>query len=468
MKGFFALLFNSGIGIDIRNDQVNIVYLKGSFKGVRIAAESHCTLDDTRSPDEKNIDIAEFINNFIADYHIQASGIFVGIAGGLSISREIEFPLAVKENLSATLLYEMEKYIPIPVEDIYFDYQIIMEDKEKEKLKLLLVVVKKKEFEPYLQIAGLLKKGISGVEIIPAAVSNYYLSHNGNPGNPEARVVLIHFQNNGFDIMLIQHQAMLYTRSIDFTGDGFEGENRVVEQLIKIKNTFLDNHTRTKLVLYGSCKTDEVISHAKAEGFDIVYADKGENNVSDERFIPAYGLALKGVGKVPVDFNIMPAHLRTKPDRTSYLIMTALVVLLFLSGLVWAGSHLATQRFMISQLDTELARLRSEAFKVEAIRADVTKLEKRIRYMEALRPTNVNIVDVVKELTEIIPETAWLKDFKLSKNKLNIYGEAESASELIPLLEASPLFEDVKFLSTIRKAKNDKEVFRIGLSIVGR
>lgn len=458
-------MFNSGIGIDIRNDQVNIVYLKGSFKGVRVAAESHCRLDEKRSPNEKIKDTADFINNFIADHHVQASGILVGIAGALSISREIEFPLAVKENLRVTLLYEMEKYIPIPADDIYFDYQIILEDREKETLKLLLVVVKKKELEPYIQMAGLLKKGISGVGIISAAVSNYYLSHNGNP---EASAVLLHFRNNGFDIMLIRHQAMMYTRSINYADDGSEGENRVVEHLTKIKNTFLDSYARVKLVLYGTPETSEVVSHAKGEGFDIVYGDQVENNVSDERFIPAYGLALKGVQKVPVDFNVMPAHLRTKPDRTSYLIMTALVVLLFLSGLAWAGSHVITQRFMMAQLDSELVRLRSEASAIEKIQGEVTTLENRIRYIESLKPTNVYIVDVIKELTEIIPETAWLKDFKLSKNELNIYGEAESASELIPLLESSPLFKDVKFLSTIRKGRNDKEVFRIGISITGR
>ena len=70
--------------------------------------------------------------------------------------------MAVKENLRGTLLYEMEKYVPLPVDDIYFDCQIIAEDKETNKLRVLLVAVKKELIDPYVDLENPLGSGISG------------------------------------------------------------------------------------------------------------------------------------------------------------------------------------------------------------------------------------------------------------------------------------------------------------------
>lgn len=463
------MLFNSGIGVDIRDDQVNIVFLKGSFKGVRVAAQSHCSLDNTRTQNEIIKDVADFINKFISEHHILATGIFAGIPGDISISREIEFPLAVKENLRATLLYEMEKYIPISVEDIYFDYQIISEDKKKEIFKVLLVVVRKKDFDPYIQLATLLNKGISGVEIISSAVSNYYFNQPEiSPEISNDPAVLIYFRNNGSDIILTRHQAIVYARSIGQPDDGAgEDKSLVVKELTKVRSMFLEQDKPVKLAFFGAPVKDELISQISREEFDILSANKSGNGVSDDRYIPAFGLALRGIKKVPVNMNIMPIHLRTQPDRTSYLIMAVLVALFIVSGIVWAGSHVVAQRNTVSRLDAELGRLRLEVASVEKIKDAITAIEDRVHYFESLRPGNIYVVDVMREITKIIPETAWIKEFKLIKNELSIYGEAASASELIPLLETSLLFKNVKFLSTIRKGKDDKEIFRIGLTISG-
>jgi Tfp pilus assembly protein PilN len=75
------------------------------------------------------------------------------------------------------------------------------------------------------------------------------------------------------------------------------------------------------------------------------------------------------------------------------------------------------------------------------------------------------VLDVMRELTEQIPESAWLREFRLSGDAVTLTGQADSASALIPLLEESPLFTDVKFLTTIRKDRDGKEVFRIGLTL---
>ena len=114
-----------------------------------------------------------YVNAFLGEHRIPSADIFLAIPRDLTILRYIELPLAIKENLRGTLLYEMEKYVPLPVSEIYFDCQIIAEDREANKLTVLLIIVKKEFIDPYLDRENPLGAGISGIEINSTALTNY-------------------------------------------------------------------------------------------------------------------------------------------------------------------------------------------------------------------------------------------------------------------------------------------------------
>ncbi|MEZ4550121.1 MAG: hypothetical protein R2874_06510 [Desulfobacterales bacterium] len=106
------MLFNSSIGIDINitTHQVRMVYLKGSFKGMHLAAAAEFrpapgqSKPGTSTPDlsKKDIqkEITDFINNFVIQNKITAADTFMGISGDQVMLREIEFPLAVRKKIS--------------------------------------------------------------------------------------------------------------------------------------------------------------------------------------------------------------------------------------------------------------------------------------------------------------------------------------------------------------------------------
>jgi len=455
------LLFKSSIGIEINHHQINIAYLRGSFKGENLAAESSFLMDETKSKNERLADISNFIDGFIREHRVSAPDIYIGIPGECSIVREIEFPLAVKENLRATLAYEIDKYIPMSAEDIYFDFSIISEDKVEEKIKLLLVAVKKETFEYYIQIAELLDMGASGIEIVPAAVSNYYLYHHDVSEEP---VVLIYPWDKGYDIMIIKHRTLIYTKSFVLS-DTPEDEGPMISgQLIKFKKIFLKDDKNVQLILYNALAPDSLSPELYNEFKSIEYDDK-QSMPQKVKSIPALGLALKGIQNLPIQLNLMPVNIRKKPDRTGINIMIVLVGLLILSGCVWSVSHWMNQRQKLNAFETELARLRVQASAVEKIEGETEQMKDKITYLRSLNPGNIYVIEMAKELSDIIPETAWITKLRLSGNEMSIYGMAESASELISLLESSSIFEDVKFLAAIRKGRDGNDVFRIGLRI---
>jgi len=112
-----------------------------------------------------------------------------------------------------------------------------------------------------------------------------------------------------------------------------------------------------------------------------------------------------------------------------------------------------------------LKHLAVEIADIDRTRKVCKGLENQIDYLNTICGGGVSILDVLKELSQKIPESAWVRGFEFSETGVKIQGEAGSASELIPLLEASPLFNGVAFLSTITKGRDGKDRFRIGLEL---
>jgi Tfp pilus assembly protein PilN len=67
---------------------------------------------------------------------------------------------------------------------------------------------------------------------------------------------------------------------------------------------------------------------------------------------------------------------------------------------------------------------------------------------------------VLRELTETLPASAWLQALTMDRQGVELTGQADAASGLIPLLEASSRLERVEFTSPVTKTQS-KEQFRV-------
>lgn len=461
------MLFQNSLGIDVRKDRVSIVYLKTSFKGIRLSAHATCSLEISTPINEKLDIVSEFVGDFMTKHHVDSSDIFLGIPDELTILRDIKLPLAARENLRSTLKYEMEKYIPLALNDIYYDCQIIEEDKTHNFIRVLLSVIKKKDLDPYLELRNQIKGGISGIEITSMGLADFLIYQLDS--TDKAPLVFVYGSNNILEIGFIRNSFLNYSKSVPATEDR-SGFNKVVKREIDIfKGTFENNAGTVKLALCGTGLSDlseERLKQLKIEtGLDPFFLNTLLTGLPSDDLASTFGHALKGLKKGTMQINLLPDEFRKKPSKTGYFLMMVLSVLVVLSGLAWGSSQIIRERIELNRLNDEIKSLTSEVKKVEKLEADISAIEGRIDQLNMLRQNRAPMLDVLKELSERIPESAYVQNLSLSKKEIQLSGFAQSASELISLLEASPFFEDVVFLSTITKSKDGKERFRIGLKI---
>ena len=155
---------------------------------------------------------------------------------------------------------------------------------------------------------------------------------------------------------------------------------------------------------------------------------------------------------------ISPQVLRRRRLWFKLEVAAALFLLAALIGqplAVLAGKHRHLQK-----LDKKLDVVRLEADKLSGIRK---KNQATISHLETLsklvREQTVTI-NLLKELTEVIPQDTWLRSLAVRGRKIHLQGTSASATAVVKALEDSPFFEEVHFDSPVVK-KGSSETFKI-------
>jgi len=459
--GGLDLYFQASIGINIEYSRVSLVYLKGSLKGQSV--EDYATYSlEKGGLNEKAFEISSLVNEFLHTHKISSADIFIGIQRDLTIVRYIQLPLAVKENLRGTLQYEMEKYVPLSVNDIYFDFQIIEEDKAAGKLTVLLIAIKKELIDPFLDSENRLGAGISGIEISSTALVNCFSGKTGSK-NAEPYAILS-VKDELVELGLVKKSLLNYSRHVAIDKAGDDLPQTVSKELDLLKKTMGSDQDCLEIVACGV--NDSVAELFKTrEDILLVDPDLSETGLPSDFLAPAYGLALKGIRKTPMDINLLPAALRKKVSKMAYYAMSGLAGLLILMVLVWAGNNIIHHRHAYGKLEEELKRLGTDVAVINQTREELAATEARVDELNTLRQHHVPVLQILRELTREMPQDVWLSRLDITDEKGTMEGIADSASALIPVLTALPLLKDVAFLSPITKDKDGRERFRIGFKL---
>jgi len=459
------LLFQTSLGIDIEDGSVSFAYLKASFKGIRLAAYETHPLEEAIPLKERVDRIGALARDFMRKNSVSPGTVFLGMPRHEAIIRYVQLPLAVKENLRETLGYEMEKYVPLPLEGLYFDHQIISEDKESGVLKLLLVVARRETVDMYLDLAVHIGVGISGIEISSTAIANYFAGLEGSIGTEPYAIVFL--RDDHLELNCIRGGLLHYSRWIDRAQWGPDPNGFIAQELGKQNGGLGSNDGRLRTVLCGFDEQPEWVNSLMSDDrLDVRHVDLSIRGLSSPVMIPAYGIALKGMKNQQTDINLAPKERRKRPSKAGYYCMVALVGLLVLLLAAWGIGGIISHQLYLRRLNAEITRLGVNVKNIEKARSRCNEIETQIDYLNRLYGKRPPILDVFKELSLRVPKNAWVRQLTVSDGKIQMVGAADNASELIPSLEGSPLFKDVAFLSSItRRGAGNKEFFRIGLTL---
>jgi Tfp pilus assembly protein PilN len=385
---------------------------------------------------------------------------FICVPQEQAIIQQIFLPQAAEANLQEVLEYEIERYVPFRREDIYYDFLPLA--KKGDKIGIFLFAIPKRELNTLLEVLTSFGIKPKGVETTVTALANYLLFCTADTAVP-ATIVGVHGQT--VELVGVQRNAdtwkpspeLMFSHSLQ----GLNGDQGA-------KRDLLQQCIGKAARLYGWGDIEEVLH--SIDGASLDYEDlvaKGKprlrgSEIAHASVLPAVGAALRGVREAQFAGNVLSADVKDTQRRgvLSY-VNAALLAVVILGVLAWGLSYPIKDELRLRQLQRENQKLEPS---VEALRREEEQLQrarKEEAFFSQLDQRRGEVLRVLDELSKIVPMNAYLSNLRYRSGALEVQGSAENASGLIPLLERSPVFENVGFNAPSNRGRDNRETFSL-------
>ena len=151
------------------------------------------------------------------------------------------------------------------------------------------------------------------------------------------------------------------------------------------------------------------------------------------------------------EINLLPSSVLRQKKLAKYIVYAG-IVFFVLSLFVLPISKLAGQKRHLTKVESRLDRVSANADELNRIREESRQIMDSIELMAEMKKSYPSTINILRELTEVVPETAWVISLNYSNRKVTIQGDADSATAVIEGIENSPMFQEVRFSSPVTKA----------------
>jgi general secretion pathway protein L len=379
----------------------------------------------------------------------------IGLTRSVVTVKTLELPRGVGGSLQDMVAFELERHVPFTPEELRFDV-VTLPGPAKGSLPVLVAACERRTVDAALRL-------LEDARLKPAAIT---VACHDLPGflarNIRTRyVVWAHRTTQGTDILCLAQGRLVQSRTVPAeTAEALAAE---------VQATLL-------MLGWRECETLWISGDGAAELMDapeladlgLLVAEPPWSARARRRLasLPEEGrgaamlaVAAASGPKRPL-LNLLPEELRPRTVTAGQVVTTCMVVVTALLGLAILAAQGYQQQRYAAGLAGAVQSLDAEVKRVERLSADVATKKKLLETVQAIEKGDARPLPVLRELTERLPQDAWLRTFSMDRQGIEITGQAAAANQLIPILEGSPLFTKVEFTGPVTKA-GDKEQFRI-------
>lgn len=152
-------------------------------------------------------------------------------------------------------------------------------------------------------------------------------------------------------------------------------------------------------------------------------------------------------------YNLLPEQFREKTSKNAALVHAALVSSVFVLLIAAMALPVWFEYRAVNILSNQLENIEKEAKKIDASQSEIDALIEESRRLVNVKSSAPSVVVMLNALSALIKDDTWLTYAQYSDGHLQIQGESPSASALIGVLEDSPMFNNVRFVSPVTQDK---------------
>ena len=147
----------------------------------------------------------------------------------------------------------------------------------------------------------------------------------------------------------------------------------------------------------------------------------------------------------------------------------ALALLALILAVSAVAIPLQRQRATVAKLEAQVTAARAEAEESLTMRDRLEQLTRSAQFLVADKSRQPLVVQVLDELTRLVPDQAYIIQFELHDQTVEVQGFAATASDLIAVLEQSPLFKAPQFRSPVTQdRRSGAERFHVSVELAAK
>lgn len=172
----FSLFNNSIFGLDIGYETLKLVELKkvknsfGLVGSIEVPLTERILEKDHFKNIEKTADTIKQACQKAKPNKISARKIVSALPETFVFSKTIQMPKMTKQEYDKSIPIEAAQYLPIPVEEVYIDYQVLINHPDESLSDILVVASPKKLVDDYVAMTKLANLELLALETKPIAV----------------------------------------------------------------------------------------------------------------------------------------------------------------------------------------------------------------------------------------------------------------------------------------------------------
>ncbi|HEY7219867.1 MAG TPA: PilN domain-containing protein [Candidatus Binatia bacterium] len=395
--------------------------------------------------------------------HLNAArdAVYLCVPQEQAITQQVFLPLAAEDNLHQVLEYEIERQLPFKRDDIYYDYLPI--GRKGEKFGVYVFAIPKKSVDGLLEILESFGIKPRGIETTVTALANYLLFSDALAAGGAAMVAghakdweMIGVRLKGSSWKPITELLYCHRFPAAEWAQG-AGNELLQEGLSQVPRYYrCGDLTPLNGLAAGKLAAAEDMTRLATQRLE------GFPQRPEAEVLPAVGTALRGVREAALGANFL-RHEGSEGESsgTLSLLNTVLLGVLVLALVAWGASFPIKDELRLRQLQKENQKLEPA---IDGLRREETQLErlrKEATLLTDLDQRRGEVLRVLDELSKVVPSSAYISNLRYRAGLLEVQGNAENASTLIPLLERSALFENVAFNAPSNRGRDNRETFSL-------
>ncbi|OQY98674.1 MAG: hypothetical protein B6D35_11410 [Candidatus Brocadia sp. UTAMX2] len=373
--------------------------------------------------------IKEAVQTFFTRYCIHKDDkVVVSVPGQSVLSRFISIPPVEKKQVKGIVSYEARQQIPFDLKDIVWDYQQLTEKTTNlNSIEIGLFASKRATLEQLLANISPLESKLYAIQAAPLAIYNLVCFDQQIIG----LTVIINSETDNTDLIIIDGQHF-WLRSIPASQVDADLVKEIQRSMEYCKSLLKEAAHFQTILLMGSkfkeldnvkCITDafacevkifKALHNLKLSG-DVDSAFFNENIL---HFVPAFGLALQGIGLGRIKINLLPQELiriaeiaKKKPYALASLGCLALSFMFQYSGLYTGTIHLQNSEAHYQKVLQNIKELEGNYKHAEAL-AQTSKAE--LGLISSIDSFRFIWPEVLDKLLSLIPNNVSLGDIQSS------------------------------------------------------